>query len=328
MTTIARLKVLLEADSHRLTSALHQVRRTVFNVRTAIGVLAGAGGLGAMIKSQLNAADEMQKFSQRVGISTEALSELRHAANLSGVPISALEMSLQRMTRRLGEVALTGKGTAASALEQLGLDAQKLAALAPDEQLGAIADALAGVENQSIKVALAQKIFDSEGVKMIQMLEQGSAGLDKMRESARAAGVTLTTEGANAAARANDAFTQLSASIGAVGQAFAIGFAPEIAAGLEWVVNILPKIIAGFKTVGRVIGAVAAAAAAVFRGEFGGASAVGNLQVGDIYKEELGKLQVDAKMKDTELTRMEGAIKAGVTEGLSSGNTRLVEVQG
>jgi len=289
MTTVARLKVLMEADSHRLTSALSRVKKQVFNVRSAFTVLAGAGGVGALVSSQLKAADEMGKFSKRIGISVEALSELRHAAELSGIQTNTLETSLQRLVRRVAEVATTGKGEAKSTLEQLGLDAEKLNNMDVDVMVGTIAEALSKVDTQGGKVAAAMKLMDTEGVAMLQMFGEGSAGLDKLREAARKAGVTLTEEGAAGAERANDAMAQLKATISGLAQAFAIQLAPEIGTALEWVVSVIPKLLAGFKTLGKVIGAIAATAAAIFRGDFAGAAAIGNINVGDIYRETLNE---------------------------------------
>lgn len=316
MTTIARLKVLMEADSHRLTSALARVKKEVFSVRNALGVVGGAAGLSAFMKTQLAAADEMQKFSDRIGIGVEALSELRHAAKLSGLQTNALQISLQRMTRRIGEVGSKGKGEAKDALERLGLSAKQLMRLSPDQQLNQLADALAKVENQSEKVALAQKLFDSEGVQMLQMLKGGSAGLADLREQARTAGVTLTDDMAKSAAEANDAMTQLLATVQALSQQLALGLAPEFTRSLKFISEAVPKAIAAFKTVGRTAGAIGATAAAIFRGDFSGAAAVGNVSVGEIYQEAL------------EEGRIEKAVTEGVQKGLERSDAMVVKVAG
>ena len=76
-------------------------------------------GFVSLVKSTVDAADEIGKLSTRLGISTEALSQLRHVADLSGVSFDAMSQALQRQGRRISEAA-AGTGEAKAALEELG----------------------------------------------------------------------------------------------------------------------------------------------------------------------------------------------------------------
>ena len=62
----------------------------------------GAAVVGAMalsVKSYMNAGDEVQKMAVRTGWSTQALSELRHAANLSGTSMGTVETATKQIGR-------------------------------------------------------------------------------------------------------------------------------------------------------------------------------------------------------------------------------------
>jgi len=85
---------------------------------------------------------------------------------------------MQRMTRRVQEAA-QGSGVAADALKQLRLDASQLAKLRPDEQFKRVAERLAQVSDSGERVALAFKLFDSEGVRVLQMTKNLNAELAK-----------------------------------------------------------------------------------------------------------------------------------------------------
>lgn len=176
----------------------------------------------------LKTADDILKFSQRIGASTEALSQLRYVADLSGVSFNTLTMGLQRMTRRVAEAA-QGTGEAKDALRELGLDAEKLTLQRPEEQFEAIAEAMLQVGNQSDKVRLAMKLFDSEGVALLQMMTRGAEGIREFREEADRAGVTLTEEMAEGAAEARDKMTALDASLSGLSQTLTLAAAPAIA---------------------------------------------------------------------------------------------------
>ena len=142
---------------------LRSLAGSVLNMKTAIVGAVGAGGFGALIQSSINAGDELAKTADKLGVTTEALAGLRHAAELTGVSTGTMDMAMQRFTRRAAEAA-KGTGEAKGALRELGIDAESIVRLPLDEQMNVVADAMAGVESQSDKVRLAMKLFDSEGV--------------------------------------------------------------------------------------------------------------------------------------------------------------------
>ena len=166
-------------------------------------LIAGIGFV-SMVRSTVEAAESLDKMTAKLGISAEALSELRYVAELSSVPVATLEMGLQRMTRRLGEVAALGRGEAKVALDALGLSAEALVELPLDRQFEEIAEALSQVENEAKRTALAAKIFDSEGIRLVQTMRDGAAGIRELRAEGREFGVTVSQEMATAAADFTD----------------------------------------------------------------------------------------------------------------------------
>lgn len=112
-----------------------------------IGPLMVAAFSGAAIRAIVATTDKIDKFSLRLGISREKLSELKFAGEQTGVEFNQLTMGLQRMTRRIAEAA-QGTGEAKAALAELGLSARELSTLSPDEQFMKITEAMQGVESQ------------------------------------------------------------------------------------------------------------------------------------------------------------------------------------
>jgi hypothetical protein len=206
-------------------------------MKAAVAGLVGVASFGVMAKNVLDTAGKIHKLNIRLGATPEALSELRHAADLSGVSFKSLTLGLQRANRRISDAA-QGSGPAAAALEELGLNASELVKLKPEQQLEAIADAMMGVENQSDKVRLAFKLFDAEGVSLLQMMQQGSAGLRQMRKDARDLGLTLTQEDVDAAAAFEDSLENLRDVFEAIVTDITIGVAPALTTAantmVEW----------------------------------------------------------------------------------------------
>ncbi len=60
----------------------------------AVMTVAAAAGLAYMVKRQMDAIDVIAKLSDRLGIATEDLVGLQHAASISGVSTESLNKSL------------------------------------------------------------------------------------------------------------------------------------------------------------------------------------------------------------------------------------------
>lgn len=245
MSDIAKLTVALYANSAQFTSELQKSQKKAKNWSDSIGktmsiaakatagaAVAAAGSLALIYNQQAELIDQTAKFADRIGISTEALTQFRHASELTGVGSKNLDMSLQRMTRRISEAA-QGSGEAAPALKQLGLDAQALGQMTPDQQLYALSDAFTQVESQSERVRLAFKLFDSEGVGMVNMLAGGSNGLRSMADEADRLGITLSRIDAAKVEMANDAMYKVGVTTTALKQEITTQLAPIVAAMAE-----------------------------------------------------------------------------------------------
>ena len=95
------------------------------------------------------------------------------------------------MTRRVAEAA-QGTGEAKQAIIDLGLNAQELVTAGPYQAMMKIADALSKVENQAEQVRLAFKLFDSEGVSLVNMLRDGSGALADFTKEAEKFGAVMS----------------------------------------------------------------------------------------------------------------------------------------
>lgn len=209
-------------------SGLNSVTGQVFTLTAGLGALAGVGGFTIMAKTAMDTADKIHKLNLRLGASTEALSQYRHVATMSGVTFQTFTMGLQRMTRRVSEAA-NGTGEAVKALEELNIDAAQLSRLAPEHQFEALADALSKVEDPASRVRLAMKLFDSEGVSLLQMMENGAEGLQKMRQEADDLGMTMSKDMVSNVATANDALAKVGEQVMGVVEKLVGAASPAIA---------------------------------------------------------------------------------------------------
>lgn len=200
--------------------------QTIAKVAATVGT-AGAAAAIALTASSMRAIDQLAKTADKVGATTQALAGMQYAAEISGVTTETLNMALQRMTRRVSEAAL-GTGEAKGALRELGIEAGELQQLPLDEQLGVIADAMQNVGSQSDRVRLAMKLFDSEGVALVNTLKGGSAELQKMALEADLLGLAISRTDAQKIEEANDALLSAQKVFVGLGNQLAVEFAPII----------------------------------------------------------------------------------------------------
>jgi hypothetical protein len=191
-----------------VTSGLKKVTGAIFSMRSALGLAAGAAGMGLLIRQSLKSIDTLKKTADKIGTTTEALSALHHAGDLTGVSLETVNMASQRFTRRLAEAA-KGTGEAKGALRELGIDADNLKKKQLDEQMLDLADAFSNVESSADRVRLAMKLFDSEGVALVNTLSKGRDGLKAMFLEADELGLIMSTKAAKGVEDANDALTRL-----------------------------------------------------------------------------------------------------------------------
>ena len=209
-----------------VSKGLGRVGVNVAKLTVAFGTLGVAAG-ATIVRSQMKAIDALGKTADKIGVTTEALGAMRHAAELTGVSVSTMEMGLQRAVRRISQAA-QGSGEAKDALQEMQLSAVELSKLPLDQMMHKVADALANQSSQYDRVRLAQKLFDSEGVALIQTLKGGSAGLKEMAEEAEALGILLSRADVAQVEAANDALTRASAIFDGLAAQFTVAIAPFV----------------------------------------------------------------------------------------------------
>ena len=197
-----------------------------------IGAAFGAAGIAAgvaLTKASMASVDALAKTSDRLGIATEKLAGLQHAASLAGVENKTLEKSLQNLAVGVSDAA-DGSGVAKDALIELGLSAGVLEKLPLDQQLNVVADAMQGVTNQADKVRIATELFGARGVSVLNMIGGGSENLTKMAAEADHLGIAINRVDAAKIELANDAVAQAKAVFTGLGNQLATSFSPLIMA--------------------------------------------------------------------------------------------------
>jgi hypothetical protein len=197
-----------------------------------LAAAAGALGLGALIKSSLEAVDAQAKLADKLGISMEGLQGITDAAEQAGVKASATGTAIQRMVRRIAEAA-KGTGEAKDALKEMGLDAVDLQTAGPEEALKRIADKFKDVGDQSTRVRLAFKLFDTEGVALVNLLKGGREAIDAVNEEMEQMGLLLSRADAAKIETFNDSMNRLKSIFSALADVATSEISPFMKAAVD-----------------------------------------------------------------------------------------------
>lgn len=261
------------------------------------------GGIAALVKSSIDAADQMRDMAIKTGTTTEFLSQMQHAANLTGVEFSTFTGSLTRMQNSLVNIARSDKAT--EQLAALGINVGEIMKLKPEEQFLAIGEALQNIKDPAVRTNTAIKIFGRSGAELGKLFAEGGTGIAAMRAEADSLGLTIGTDTADAADAANDAIVKLQGSFKGLTQTLALELAAPLANVVELLSRGLPVVgkfvSASVESVGQVIGGLAASNAELFRGNFRGALDIVTGLPGDVGQNFDGLL--DENKKQTEELR-------------------------
>jgi hypothetical protein len=278
---------------------LTDTAKSVNGVLANLGVGVSLAGMAALVKSSIDAGDELSKMSQRVGISVETLSLWNPAAQQAGVSSEAFEKGLRKLSTTMVDAA-TGGEDAAQTFRAVGVEFknQDGTLRATDQVLLDLADRFKAMPDGAEKSALAVQIFGKAGAELIPFLNQGRDGINELAAEMQALGVQMSSETAAQAGNFNDALDKLKLATTSIGTQVMTAFLPalnEMALGmvesakqggtlraiLDGVVLVLKTLALGAATVGKAfvalgeaIGAGVAAAVEALKGNTEGAKAI------------------------------------------------------
>lgn len=208
--SVAKIGREAEQLSGRLNKAFGAVRTGI----AALGVGLSAGGFAAFVKSGIDAADNLNKLSQKVGVTVESLSALEYAAKLSDVSSEQLSSGLARLARSASDAA-AGSKESAEAFAAIGVAVKDAAGnlRGTEDLLGDLAEKFAGMEDSAGKTALAMRFFGRSGAELIPFLNLGRSGMAELRSEAERLGIVMSGETAKAAEEFNDNMTRLGTQV-------------------------------------------------------------------------------------------------------------------
>ena len=229
----------MKRTSRQQAQHMKKMEKDAAAMGRAVGIAFAAAvtATAVLVKRTIDVADSMQKMAQRTGLTTDALSEYQHVAELSDVTLESFSKGISKMQRSLSD-AENGLVTQKRAFDRLGLSVNDLLKLEPDQQFEQIAESISKLESATLRSATAQEIFGRAGTELLSVMVGGKKGIEGMREEAQKLGLTIGQKFADDAAEFNDNLTRIQ-NIGAgIARTFTQALIPSLLEAQEGFLNM------------------------------------------------------------------------------------------
>ena len=317
-----------------VTAGLGGIAKAAFSMKTAIGLAAGALGIGFLIKRSMDATDELAKTARAIGLSVTELQRFQYAAELGGVESKALNKAMQKLAINISDVA-GGTGEAKDAFERYGISAKNAdgSTRSVSDVMGQAATALETMTNKTDRASFVYDLFGARGAKVINMLEDGAVAMRASMREADKFGLVMSESLIQGVEDANDALLRLTAYLGNVFNRVVASLAPIITEATDALRNFVEMKIndsGGIAQFSRDIAVNIVKAARSIVKAFGAitnsiisfSNAIGSVE--NVYEKLFGDKQT--------ITQIEASIASTVEQlemlkNMSKGNDALIAAQ-
>lgn len=215
--------------------------------------------------------DNVDKMSQKIGISAESYQKWDYVMQRAGTSIDSMKMGMKTLSKQAESNS--------DAFQKLGISQEQVASMSQEELFEATVRGLAGMEEGTERAALASELLGRAGADMGPLLNQGTEAIDEQMEMAEKYGMVMPDSAVKASAAFEDSVTTMKMTMqglrnrmmgnflpaitqvtDGLGKLFAgdMSGADDVAKGIENVItkmsDLMPKII---EVGGKVIRALA-----------------------------------------------------------------------
>lgn len=217
------------------------------------GVVAGAtaavAGVYKFATSTAETADNIDKMSQKIGISRQAYQEWDYICSQCGVDVDVFKNGVKTLTTQMDSAASGGEA-AQETFKALGLTWEDgNGKLKSQEQMMEEAiTALAGMEDGTERARLAQELFGKAGLELAPVLNSGVDGVEELRARCHELGLVMSDETIDAGVKLGDTIADVKDTFGAITDRLGAEFMPIIQNMADKILEFMPQIEAAIKT--------------------------------------------------------------------------------
>ena len=176
----------------------------------AIGTAAVATGkkLFDMATETANIGDEIDKTSQKLGMSAEAYQEWDYVLGQSGVEITSMTTGLKTLTNQIDD-AKNGSDKAAERFARLGISMEDLSTMSREDIFAKVVEGMQSMADSTDRAALANDLFGKSGQNLTPLFNETAESTAALKQAAHDLGFVMSDEAVAASADFNDSLDTL-----------------------------------------------------------------------------------------------------------------------
>lgn len=205
---------------------------------TAVVGLSTAFVAGA--KKTADYGDQVDKMSQKLGLSTEAYQKWDYVLNLAGTDIQSMTTGLKTLTNKIDD-AKNGSSQAQEMFAKLGISMEDLSNMSREEVFEATIKGFQGMADSTERAALANDLYGRSGQNLTPLFNQTAEQTQEQIELAEKYGMIMSEDAVKASAAFNDSLTTMSMTINGLKNRMMGDFLPSLTA----VTDGLAKVFTG-----------------------------------------------------------------------------------
>ena len=232
---------------------------SVAGAAAVAGISAATAAVVKLTTGAAQAADRIDKMSQKIGISREAFQEMDFIASQSGTSVEVLQQGMKTLRGEMMNAA-DDTSDAAQEFKRLGIqikDSNGKMRSQEDVMFDTLS-ALQAIPDETERAAMATKLFGRAGVELVPLLNSGTGSIEEMRAKAHELGLVLDDEAIDAGVKLTDTMDQVKRAFSAVTTRLGAKLMPIVQNVLEIVLDNMPTIQkvldVTFGVLGKVVG--------------------------------------------------------------------------
>ena len=197
----------------------------------AAAMVAVVKGLGDLITETAEYGDNVDKMSQKMGITAEAYQEWDFIMQHCGTSMDSLKSSM----KTLATAAETGN----AAFEKIGLSQEQIANMSQEDLFAATIAGLQGIDDTTERTYLASQLLGRGATELGALLNMSAEETAEMRDRVHELGGVMSDEGVKASAQFEDSLKDLQTAFSGVKRSLAGEFLPSITKAMDGFTEIL-----------------------------------------------------------------------------------------
>lgn len=189
-------------------------------------------------KETAAAGDQIDKSSQKLGMSAESYQKWDYVLGQSGVDISSMGAGLKTLTTQISK-ASDGSEDATERFAKLGISTKELKTLSREELFAKTIKGLQGMGDTTERAALANKLFGASGKELAPLLNQSAESTEELMKKAEELGFVMSDEAVKASAGFQDALDTLGRTATGLKNKLGAELLPSLTQGMEGLTDIL-----------------------------------------------------------------------------------------